>query len=450
MYSLVSGVYDAYLAPQQLNLLIVGAQGVGKTTLMERLKVTHFQKKHRVVVEPALTTLPVNIFRGETIMATSHTAAAAAAAAAAPNSDPSPLTLARKKKRGIPPRRLLSATPGTIVKHRLAWVCPAPPKYANAAVDDDDDDDDNNNAHFGDKDDKKDLLVPYRDVSPHPNSNTTGSSTETQPEDRTPGPQPLDRRSSTQTSMQSIDLNDETNPSSRTMTTTTTSSSNNHAAYRYTTDVSDLPPLPQRQQKTEYDLRPKAKMLPLERIRPTIGMNLGKIDICGAKCHVWDLGGRLQDLWERYYDDCDAVVFVWKIEDESGNDKELSSDDDSDSDQPAPATYEQQNQLLQQVRNAIADEVPILVLVHYFSSSSMSSTSSTIPTGVLPDQRYATAPYLLPHYHNPLQSLFVINAATGQGVKSAMEWLIPLAKQQQRMRDRTTNEENDDLVKPAT
>ena len=45
MYSLVAGIYDSYLAPTQLNLLIVGAPGVGKTALLERLKVTQIPKR---------------------------------------------------------------------------------------------------------------------------------------------------------------------------------------------------------------------------------------------------------------------------------------------------------------------------------------------------------------------------------------------------------------------
>lgn len=40
MFSLLNGIYDSYLAPTQLNLLVVGGPLVGKTALLERLKVT--------------------------------------------------------------------------------------------------------------------------------------------------------------------------------------------------------------------------------------------------------------------------------------------------------------------------------------------------------------------------------------------------------------------------
>jgi hypothetical protein len=45
MFSLASGVYDSYFAAPQLNILVIGCESVGKTTLLERLKVTEFSTK---------------------------------------------------------------------------------------------------------------------------------------------------------------------------------------------------------------------------------------------------------------------------------------------------------------------------------------------------------------------------------------------------------------------
>jgi len=47
MFSLLNGLYDNYLAPSQLNLLVVGAPESGKTTLLERLKVTDIPSRPR-------------------------------------------------------------------------------------------------------------------------------------------------------------------------------------------------------------------------------------------------------------------------------------------------------------------------------------------------------------------------------------------------------------------
>jgi hypothetical protein len=40
MFSLFNGIYDSYLAPSQLNILVVGGPLTGKSALLERLKVT--------------------------------------------------------------------------------------------------------------------------------------------------------------------------------------------------------------------------------------------------------------------------------------------------------------------------------------------------------------------------------------------------------------------------
>ena len=41
---------------------------------------------------------------------------------------------------------------------------------------------------------------------------------------------------------------------------------------------------------------------------------------------------------------------------------------------------------------------------------------------------------LLPYYHNPMTSLCCGSAKTGAWVQTAMEWLIPLARRQQKER----------------
>jgi len=182
----------------------------------------------------------------------------------------------------------------------------------------------------------------------------------------------------------------------------------------------------------QYDLKPGAKMLPLEKIRPTIGMNLAKTEICGAKVHVFDVSGKLQNLWERYYADADAVLFVWKLSrsDAVGKSNQNDDDNDSDSDEHPVVTAEQQKRALEQVRSAVADDIPFVVLGHLFQTNP--------PYNCEPDVLYSTS-QLLPHYHNPVQALFLGNAVTGQGLKTCLEWLIQAAKRQQRIRERQAN-----------
>ena len=54
MFSLFNGIYDSYLAPSQLNVLIVGGPMTGKSALLERLKVTEIPTRHNKNVQNRL------------------------------------------------------------------------------------------------------------------------------------------------------------------------------------------------------------------------------------------------------------------------------------------------------------------------------------------------------------------------------------------------------------
>jgi len=70
--------------------------------------------------------------------------------------------------------------------------------------------------------------------------------------------------------------------------------------------------------KTTFLESAKTKLTPnhtganLSRITTTVGLNLGKIDIDGVRLNFWDLGGQteLQALWDKYYQECHAVIYV--------------------------------------------------------------------------------------------------------------------------------------------
>jgi len=59
-------------------------------------------------------------------------------------------------------------------------------------------------------------------------------------------------------------------------------------------------------------LTPNHKGANLSKITTTVGMNLGKIDTNGVRLNFWDLGGQeeLQALWDKYYAECHAVIYV--------------------------------------------------------------------------------------------------------------------------------------------
>ncbi|KAJ1968452.1 ADP-ribosylation factor protein 3 [Dispira parvispora] len=49
-----------------------------------------------------------------------------------------------------------------------------------------------------------------------------------------------------------------------------------------------------------------------DKIGPTVGLNIGKIDIDRSRIKFWDLGGQreLHSIWERYYPESHGIIFV--------------------------------------------------------------------------------------------------------------------------------------------
>lgn len=344
MFSLLNGVYETYLTPPKLNVLMVGGQGAGKSTLLERTKVTQFAKNSSNNDLGPGHPLP----KGAIPITTAELQ----------QKHESPVSESEKE---IIQHQQVAHESNGIAKRRN-WLCPAPSRYQHAAIDDDE----------------------HEDEHPHNDAES-------------PLPQPLEKKTSTKGSMESIDLNG---------------------------NVLATPPVVSQ----EFNLKRNCKMLPLDRIRPTIGMNLAKnIAIHNAKCHIMDLGGKLIDLWDRYYMDADALIFVWKLDAAPNHLSKGSADDDDE--RPPPLSPEYQLELLNKVRGSIPDDVPFLIVAQVFGS---------LPRFVSTNKRYSTS-HLLPHYHNPLQALFFADSKTGDGVKTAMEWVVPLAKRQLKIRASTQN-----------
>ncbi|MCE2997081.1 MAG: hypothetical protein LW863_15895, partial [Flammeovirgaceae bacterium] len=69
-----------------------------------------------------------------------------------------------------------------------------------------------------------------------------------------------------------------------------------------------------------------------------------------------------------YYDDCDAVVFCWKLGEDP--DKPPRKDDDSFDENDDPQNiYKKQQKMLDDVRKSIPDDIPFLIFVHIFGNA---------------------------------------------------------------------------------
>mmetsp|Transcript_16387 Transcript_16387/g.37928 ORF Transcript_16387/g.37928 Transcript_16387/m.37928 type:complete len:506 (+) Transcript_16387:229-1746(+) len=487
MFSLFNGIYDSYLAPSQLNLLVVGAPESGKTTLLERLKVTEIPKRprkggggntvvhQRIAGEELPARLKAALFETgatEGIPRSRNRSSSKSLATLGSGGDASavttPTATVRKKttvqqtpspspKSSNPisdnVQRITGNALVVTAKKKRFFFCPAPKRYSRAAQDQDDDiivDEESSSGVIENEGSNKSRSqdAAFRD-EPFSSIPASSTSRRTRSHSRefdvddldliTDGIDAMDPIMSNNisglsghfshgdVSMTSIALDDDhpikavTNkalqpkPSSRSQP----------RLVRPQQDENTGPPLLQ-SSREEYNLKPKAKILPLRMIRPTIGTNLAKIDMYGAKCHIFDVGGKIKDLWERYYDDCDAVIFCWKLgEDPDKLPEEPDSDDDSDAEEPDihETIYKQQQGLLNTVRRSIPDDVPFLILGHVFGNANSQIVDTMYTTDLL-----------LPRYHNPMTGFCCSSAKTGAGVQSAMEWLIPLAQRQQRER----------------
>jgi len=452
MFSLFNGIYDSYLAPSQLNLLVVGAPESGKTMLLERLKVTEFPTRPRngrgdsktvqqriaaeelpATLRAALLETGVDMDGRSRLRSLSKTSLASGGTS---SSGATPMASS-----ALPPHAPAPIGTGNalvITKKKQFSFCPAPKRYAGSAQDQDETEhlllgDDSNRSGSRDtifRDDSfssNPMRDPPRRVQSHSKefdvANLDLVASEMDAMDLTTDTRGGNNR---EISMSSIGLDDD-HPTSFVTNKTLQPTSSPPQPQSFSHDHDIGPPMLQSSQE-EYNLRPNAKILPFRMIRPTIGTNLAKIDMYGAKCHIFDVGGRMEALWERYYDDCDAVVFCWKL----GEDPDRppiepdSDDDDSDAEEDdniQERIYKKQQELLDTVRKSIPDDVPFLILGHVFGKANSE----------IVDAMYSTD-LLLPRYHNPMTGFCCSSAKTGAGVQSAMEWLIPLAKRQQKER----------------
>ena len=65
------------------------------------------------------------------------------------------------------------------------------------------------------------------------------------------------------------------------------------------------------QVKRSFSTKPY-KGIPFEKIAPTVGMNIGHVDMKSDVIVLWDLGGQqeIQSLWDKYFEECHGVIYV--------------------------------------------------------------------------------------------------------------------------------------------
>jgi ADP-ribosylation factor related protein 1 len=57
----------------------------------------------------------------------------------------------------------------------------------------------------------------------------------------------------------------------------------------------------------------------LSKILPTVGLNIGRLEVRGVNTIIWDLGGQagLRSIWDKYYPDTHGLIWVVDCSDPS-------------------------------------------------------------------------------------------------------------------------------------
>ncbi|MBA0683540.1 hypothetical protein Goari_025189 [Gossypium aridum] len=143
--------------------------------------------------------------------------------------------------------------------------------------------------------------------------------------------------------------------------------------------------------------------LPPDRIVPTVGLNIGRIEVSNTKFVFWDLGGQpgLCSIWEKYYEEAHAVIFVI--------------------DAACPSRFEDSKSALEKVlRHEDLQGAPLLILANKLDLSEALSAEQL-------------AQYLdLKKLDERVYMFEAASAFDGMGIKEGVEWLGEVMERSKR------------------
>ncbi|URE02657.1 ADP-ribosylation factor-related protein [Musa troglodytarum] len=147
----------------------------------------------------------------------------------------------------------------------------------------------------------------------------------------------------------------------------------------------------------------KLEGLPPDRIVPTVGLNIGRVEASNAKLVFWDLGGQigLRTIWEKYYEEAHAIVYVI--------------------DAGCPSSFEDSKSALGKVlRHEDLQGAPLLILAN----------KQDLPGAVSTEE---LARYLdLKELNERLHMFEAVSAYNGTGIKFAIDWLVDVMERSKR------------------
>ena len=333
MFSLASGIYQSYFAPPKLSILIIGLDGSGKTALLERIKVTSFAT-HVDNTSSHEDKYIVGAVAGANL----DKAALNRGARPARLPPPLPPNKARQSRNRVD--ELLAADEAAALKSQaseqqinnekssLLQGIPPPPLCGL-------DTSQSSNGSKSTLSSNKSQRPPLPTVRKTSDNPTTPTST---PAKRSSFIQLLRCPSPQRYSSAALGEEDEVEYNAAAIHASALSAICTSAQKAMLEDQWNTNYLNDYfinySEEEQFDVKMingnQKKMFPLERIRPTLGQNLAKnVDICGCKCSLFDLSGaaKMRPLWERYYRDTDAIVYVIDSSDDNFNNIQQSRDE---------------------------------------------------------------------------------------------------------------------------
>ncbi|XP_027932112.1 ADP-ribosylation factor-related protein 1 [Vigna unguiculata] len=143
--------------------------------------------------------------------------------------------------------------------------------------------------------------------------------------------------------------------------------------------------------------------IPPDRIIPTVGLNIGRMEVANSKLVFWDLGGQpgLRSIWEKYYEEAHAVIFVI--------------------DAGSPSRFEDAKSALEKVlRHEDLQGAPLLILAN----------KQDLPEAVSAEE---LARYLdLKKLDERVYMFEAVSAYDGMGIRESAEWLVEVMERSKR------------------
>jgi len=139
-----------------------------------------------------------------------------------------------------------------------------------------------------------------------------------------------------------------------------------------------------------------------DQIMPTVGLNIGRVDVSNVKLILWDLGGQagLRSIWDKYFTEAHGVIFVVDSADES-------------------RFHEAKTELDLLLKHPEMSEVPLLFCIN----------KQDLPNALA--QEEIEKIFNLNEIRETREfNIQTLTAITGEGTREGLTWMVETLKQQ--------------------